>query len=141
MYATPYISLKIVSSKHFSVSYSESLVKSLSHRVVPSSSAIFNRKFTHPTEVLHACFTLINTSLSNKLVGRAKQAPHWGVQSRFRVIYIYICVSPWAKMRTQNYVAIHAHAQSQFGAVLVIEEQRKEMLRIRRENKKTENHE
>ena len=24
------------------------------------------------------------------LVGRAKRAPHWGVQSRFRVIYIYI---------------------------------------------------
>ena len=56
------------------------------------------------------------------------------------MIYIYVCLS-WAKMRTQNYVAIHAHAQSQFGAVLVIEEQRKEMLRIRCENKKTENHE
>ena len=26
------------------------------------------------------------------LVGRAKRAPHWGVQSRFRVIYIYMCV-------------------------------------------------
>ena len=26
------------------------------------------------------------------IVGRAKQAPHWGVQSRFRVIYIYLCV-------------------------------------------------
>ena len=24
------------------------------------------------------------------LVGPAKRAPHWGVQSRFRVIYIYI---------------------------------------------------
>ena len=24
------------------------------------------------------------------LVGRAKRAPHWGVQSRFRMIYIYI---------------------------------------------------
>ena len=24
------------------------------------------------------------------LVGRAKRAPHWGVQSRFRVIYIYV---------------------------------------------------
>ena len=22
--------------------------------------------------------------------GRAKRAPHWGVQSRFRVIYIYV---------------------------------------------------
>ena len=26
------------------------------------------------------------------LVGRAKRAPHWGVQSRFRVIYIYVSV-------------------------------------------------
>ena len=28
-------------------------------------------------------------------IGRAKRAPHWGVQSRFRVIYIciYICMS------------------------------------------------
>ena len=28
------------------------------------------------------------------LVGRAKRAPHWGVQSRFRVIYVccrYVC--------------------------------------------------
>ena len=23
-----------------------------------------------------------------KVIGRAKRAPHWGVQSRFRVIYI-----------------------------------------------------
>ena len=29
---------------------------------------------------------------------------------------LYVCLS-WAKMRTQNYVAKHAHAQSQFGAV------------------------
>ena len=26
------------------------------------------------------------------LIGRAKRAPHWGVQSRFRVIYIYMSV-------------------------------------------------
>ena len=26
------------------------------------------------------------------LVGRAKRAPHWGVQSRFRLIYIYVSV-------------------------------------------------
>ena len=69
-------------------------------------------------------------------------------------------------MRTQNYVAKHAHAQSKFGAVkkdlwhpcyslqLALAwtkkkrslrneklKARKEMLRIRRENKKTENHE
>ena len=28
-----------------------------------------------------------------EIIGRAKRAPHWGVQSRFRVIYIcrYVC--------------------------------------------------
>ena len=26
------------------------------------------------------------------IIGRAKRAPHWGVQSRFRVIYIYMPV-------------------------------------------------
>ena len=29
---------------------------------------------------------------NNIVIGRAKRAPHWGVQSRFRVIYIYIYV-------------------------------------------------
>ena len=56
-----------------------------------------------------------------KIIGRAKRAPHWGVQSRFRVIYIclsvgrYVCRGPksvggitWAK---------RAHAQSQLWAV------------------------
>ena len=38
------------------------------------------------------------------LIGRAKRAPHWGVQSRFRVIYIYmsVCLScpknAWAEL-------------------------------------------
>ena len=54
------------------------------------------------------------------IIGRAKRAPHRGVQSRFRVIYIYMCVCvcvcvcrgpksvggiTWAK---------RAHAQSQY---------------------------
>ena len=85
------------------------------------------------------------------------------------LVYIYVCLS-WAKMRTQNYVAKHVHAQSKFGllkqtcdtrvihynyyarAALALTKKkrslrneklkaRKEMLRIRRENKKTENHE
>ena len=30
--------------------------------------------------------------VSNSIIGRAKRAPHWGVQSRFRVIYIYIYI-------------------------------------------------
>ena len=51
------------------------------------------------------------------IIGRAKRAPHWGVQSRFRVIYVgmYVCRGPksvggitWAK---------RAHAQSQYWAV------------------------
>ena len=28
--------------------------------------------------------------LMKMIIGRAKRAPHWGVQSRFRVIYIYM---------------------------------------------------
>ena len=32
------------------------------------------------------------------------------------IFLVYIVLS-WAKMRTQNYVAKHTHAQSQFGAV------------------------
>ena len=49
------------------------------------------------------------------VVGQAKRAPHWGVQSRFRVIYIYmsVCLS-CPKMRRRNYV--NAHAQSQIWA-------------------------
>ena len=35
--------------------------------------------------------------------------------SRDTYIYICVCLS-WAKMRTHNYVAKHAHAQSKFGA-------------------------
>ena len=27
------------------------------------------------------------------LIGRAKRTPHWGVQSRFRVIYMSVCLS------------------------------------------------
>ena len=52
-----------------------------------------------------------------RVIGRAKRAPHWGVQSRFHVIYVgmYVCRGPksvggitWAK---------RAHAQSQYWAV------------------------
>ena len=48
-------------------------------------------------------FALLNC----QLIGRAKRAPHWAVQSRFRVIYICMSVclkgthtnSAYAKMR------------------------------------------
>ena len=43
------------------------------------------------------------------IIGRAKRAPHWGVQSRFRVIHICRSVGRSVchvqKMRRQNYVA------------------------------------
>ena len=38
------------------------------------------------------------------LVGRAKRAPHWGVQSRFRVIYIYIILYYMCVCRMSNHV-------------------------------------
>ena len=41
-------------------------------------------------------------------IERAKQAPHWDVQSRFRVTYICVSMSVVSKMRRQNYVA-HVH--------------------------------
>ena len=34
----------------------------------------------------------ISLQMEMLFIGRAKRAPHWGVQSRFRVIYIYIYV-------------------------------------------------
>ena len=55
------------------------------------------------------------------IIGRAKRAPHWGVQSRFRVIYIcmsvgmYVCRGP--KSVGGNTWAKRAHAQSQYCAV------------------------
>ena len=54
------------------------------------------------------------------IIGRAKRAPHWGVQSRFRVIYIYmyvgmyVCCGP--KSVGGNTWAKRAHAQSQYCA-------------------------
>ena len=49
----------------------------------------------------------------NELIGRVKRAPHWAVQSIFRVIYIYVsvCMSSYARVRRRNYVAQNAHAQ------------------------------
>ena len=51
------------------------------------------------------------------LIGRAKRVPHWGVQSRFRVIYVgmYVCRGP--KSVGGNTWAKRAHAQSQYWAV------------------------
>ena len=48
----------------------------------------------------------------NKLIGRAKRAPHWGVQSRFQYVGMYVC-------RVLKCVGgiTYAHAQSLFWAV------------------------
>ena len=51
------------------------------------------------------------------VIGRAKRAPHWGVQSRFRVIYVYMCVCRGPKSVGGNTWAKRAHAQSQYWAV------------------------
>ena len=61
------------------------------------------------------------------LFGRAKRAPHWTIQSRFRdIYYIYVCRfvngKPIQKYVCQECVGgitwpKNAHAQSQFGAV------------------------
>ena len=55
------------------------------------------------------------------IIGRAKRAPHWGVQSRFCVIYIYMyicaCVCRGPKSVGGIMWAKRAHAQSQYWAV------------------------
>ena len=58
--------------------------------------------------------------LSKQLIGRAKRDPHWGVQSRFRVIHIYVSVGRYV-CRVQKYIGgitwpKHVHAQSQIWA-------------------------
>ena len=48
------------------------------------------------------------------LVGRAKRAPHWGVQSRFRVIYVCMSVCLVCQINCVGGITWtkHAHAQS-----------------------------
>ena len=71
--------------------------------------------------------SLVGCFLSD-LIGRAKRAPHWGVQSRFRMIYMYVCryvfdclwenntKKSYAKMRGWNYVVqTRARSKSSFG--------------------------
>ena len=52
-------------------------------------------------------------------IGRAKRAPHWGVQSRFRVIYIYIyiyiCVSVVCQITWNHVNQIRACSKSVLG--------------------------
>ena len=62
---------------------------------------------------------LVGGKDSNAVIGRAKRAPHWGVQSRFRVMYIYICACVCRGPKSVGGItwAKHAHAQSQYWAV------------------------
>ena len=41
---------------------------------------------------VHTMVTLQAINGLEHVIGRAKRAPHWGVQSRFRVIYICIYI-------------------------------------------------
>ena len=50
------------------------------------------------------------------LIGRAKRAPHWGVQSRFRVIlYMSVCMSVVCQINCVGGITWtkQAHAQCQ----------------------------
>ena len=60
--------------------------------------------------------SLKNSERGRYVIGRAKRAPHWGVQSRFRVIYVgmYVCRGP--KSVGGNTWAKRAHAQSEYWA-------------------------
>ena len=58
-----------------------------------------------------------DASFETHFVGQAKRAPHWGVQSRFRVIYIYMCVCRGPKSVGGITWAKHAHAQSHYWVV------------------------
>ena len=66
-----------------------------------------------------SAFTVKPEKLAAKIIGRAERAPHWGVQSRFRVIYIYICACVCRGPKSVGGItwAKHAHAQSQCWAV------------------------
>ena len=44
------------------------------------------------TFCVHLMSTVPGIAPITNIIGRAKRAPHWGVQSRFRVIYIYYVV-------------------------------------------------
>ena len=45
---------------------------------------------------MNVTLCIIMLQASEQIIGRAKRAPHWGVQSRFRVIYVgmYVCRGP-----------------------------------------------
>ena len=63
---------------------------------MPHSQKIYIVSSTRESSIqtLHADLDCSTTQKGcASLIGRAKRAPHWGVQSRFREIYMYICRS------------------------------------------------
>ena len=58
---------------------------------VPDSISIDFSKQSISTSIIMGMVegSLVGCFLSD-LIGQAKRAPHWGVQSRFRVIYMYV---------------------------------------------------
>ena len=56
----------------------------------------------------------VKNLLGSMVIGRAKRAPHWGVQSRFRVI-MYVGMSVVCQINCVGGITWtkHAHAQSQ----------------------------
>ena len=69
-----------------------SLVEIVSHMVMASFNEIFNYGRDYYTLTLDLSKTAASKFSFHTLIGRAKRAPHWGVQSRFRKIYIYVSV-------------------------------------------------
>ena len=53
--------------------------------------AVISDSLKHDTTAVH-CFISVVIPELKKIIGRAKRAPHWGVQSRFRMIYIYMYI-------------------------------------------------
>ena len=53
----------------------------------------YNRR--HGGQILTRVVRLHQERDAIPIVGRAKRAPHWGVQSRFRVIYVIVI--PWLR--------------------------------------------
>ena len=47
----------------------------------------------------------------NVVIWQAKRAPHWGVQSRFRVIYVGMSVGMYVGLSTKKYICQNLWAE------------------------------
>ena len=68
----------------------------------------FSQSFSHSSihSVIHSVIHSFKRWFNSSIIGRVKRAPHWAVQSRFRVIYVYVGLSKkicmpnaWAELR------------------------------------------